>query len=207
MAFRIPSSGLHSGIALIIKGTYPSPDPASTNVIIAPSRIVHVHGSDYDIDSLSVIIRTRTVDVFGENATANLGALIDKALAEDTTYGENGFINNLQPNQVMGYTNYNPNNLSTSFNEIMLDYEGTMLPLEDLLEIAIERVRERASALIADRTMDKDLKKRMLYELIGDTGKYDKSLEYKLIKAYQAIHKNKIVDNFVELLTTATSRK
>lgn len=46
MGFRTPSTGLHSAIALKIAGDYPSPDPSLSNIIIAPSRIVHVHGSD-----------------------------------------------------------------------------------------------------------------------------------------------------------------
>jgi len=46
MGFRTPSTGLHSAIALKIVGDYPSPDPSRSNIIIAPSRIVHVHGSD-----------------------------------------------------------------------------------------------------------------------------------------------------------------
>lgn len=54
LGFRIPSSELHSGVALKIVGYYDSLD---TNVIIAPAELVPLHGSDFDVDSLFVIRR------------------------------------------------------------------------------------------------------------------------------------------------------
>lgn len=206
MGFRLPSSGLHSGIAMVIKGTYPSPDPTRTNVIIAPSRIVHVHGSDYDIDSLSVIVRSRTMDVFQDSPSINLGAMLDKAFGIEEYVG-NGFINDLKPTQVLGFTEYNPNNPDVSFNPIMINYEGNDLPLEIVIELAIERLQARAKAIISNTKMDPKDKGRQLAELIGNNKVYESSLEYRLIKVYQAIQKNKIVDDFVNLLVTDTSRK
>lgn len=64
VGFRIPSSNLHSGIALKVKGFYKVPPNAEGNVIIAPSLVVYVMGSDYDIDTLFVIRKeTSTKDV------------------------------------------------------------------------------------------------------------------------------------------------
>jgi hypothetical protein len=54
MAFRIPSTELHSAIAFRIVDTYPG---GKTNVIIAPKELVPIHGSDFDVDSLFVIMR------------------------------------------------------------------------------------------------------------------------------------------------------
>ena len=54
LGFRIPSTELHSAVALKIVGFY---DSSETNVIIAPKEIVPLHGSDFDVDALFVIRR------------------------------------------------------------------------------------------------------------------------------------------------------
>lgn len=54
MGFRIPSTGLHSSVALQVVGYYDSKD---SNVIIAPPELVIQHGSDFDVDSLYVLGR------------------------------------------------------------------------------------------------------------------------------------------------------
>jgi hypothetical protein len=54
LAFRIPSSELHSAVPLKVVGFY---DSAGTNVIIAPRDLVPLHGSDFDVDELYVIKR------------------------------------------------------------------------------------------------------------------------------------------------------
>jgi hypothetical protein len=53
-AFRIPSTELHSAVALRVVGTYSN---SKSNVIIAPKELVPIHGSDFDVDSLFVITR------------------------------------------------------------------------------------------------------------------------------------------------------
>lgn len=45
---RIPTTGIHSGIAIKIVGVLDRSD----NVIIAPEELVAMHGSDFDVDSL-----------------------------------------------------------------------------------------------------------------------------------------------------------
>ena len=52
LGFRIPSTELHSAVALRIVGFY---DSSETNVIIAPKEIVPLHGSDFDVDSLFIV--------------------------------------------------------------------------------------------------------------------------------------------------------
>ena len=54
LAFRIPSTELHSAIVLKIVGTYAD---TNSNVIIAPKELVPIHGSDFDVDSLFIITR------------------------------------------------------------------------------------------------------------------------------------------------------
>lgn len=46
VAFRLPSTGLHSALVMQIKDFYPTPEGKKANVVIAPHEIVYKHGSD-----------------------------------------------------------------------------------------------------------------------------------------------------------------
>ena len=65
LGFRIPSSELHSAVPLRIVGFY---DNANSNAIIVADQIVALHGSDYDVDSLFVITRSKS-DMTDEQVT------------------------------------------------------------------------------------------------------------------------------------------
>lgn len=54
MGYRIPSTELHSAIAIKVAGYY---DSKGSNVIVAPPELVKQHGSDFDVDALYVISR------------------------------------------------------------------------------------------------------------------------------------------------------
>lgn len=56
IGYRIPSTELHSAIPLKIVGTY---SDVNTNVIIAPKDLVSIHGSDFDVDALFIILREK----------------------------------------------------------------------------------------------------------------------------------------------------
>lgn len=51
--FRIPSSDLHSSVPLKIIGYYPS--SSHDNVVVIPSAVTALHGSDFDVDKLFVV--------------------------------------------------------------------------------------------------------------------------------------------------------
>lgn len=51
--FRIPSSDLHSSVPLKVIGYYPS--QAHDNVVVIPSAVTALHGSDFDVDKLFVV--------------------------------------------------------------------------------------------------------------------------------------------------------
>lgn len=73
VAFRIPSTNFHSLLALKVKGFHSVPKGSKGNIIIAPSLIVHYHGSDYDIDTLFVIRKRKH-----EGDSADLNKIISK---------------------------------------------------------------------------------------------------------------------------------
>lgn len=64
VAFRLPSTGLHSALVMQIKDFYPTPEGSNGNVVIAPHQIVFQHGSDYDVDSLFVLMKKTYSEVF-----------------------------------------------------------------------------------------------------------------------------------------------
>lgn len=59
--FRIPSSDLHSSVPLKVIGYYPS--SAQDNVVVIPSAVTALHGSDFDVDKLFVV----RYGVFGQS--------------------------------------------------------------------------------------------------------------------------------------------
>ena len=61
LGFRIPSTELHSAIALRVVGFY---DSSETNVIITPKEVVPLHGSDFDVDSLFIIRKAIMEDIY-----------------------------------------------------------------------------------------------------------------------------------------------
>jgi hypothetical protein len=55
MGFRIPSTELHSAVALKVVDFY---DQRGTSAVIVPKEVVPLHGSDFDVDSLFVLMRS-----------------------------------------------------------------------------------------------------------------------------------------------------
>ncbi len=61
MAFRVPSSELHSAMPLKVVGFTTE---YSLNTIVAPKEIVELHGSDYDVDALFLMSRATLNDEY-----------------------------------------------------------------------------------------------------------------------------------------------
>jgi hypothetical protein len=65
--FRIPSSDLHSSVPLKVIGYYPTPVKngvaSNDNVVVIPSAVTALHGSDFDVDKLFVV----RYGVFGQD--------------------------------------------------------------------------------------------------------------------------------------------
>ena len=103
LGFRIPSSELHSGIALKVVAFYDSSKEGDNNVIIAPKYLVPLHGSDFDVDSLYVI-RRNTFPVYPK--------IFDKSKNSHINFDDLDFI----PGTYIGYTKVN-NQLTLSNTE------------------------------------------------------------------------------------------
>jgi hypothetical protein len=73
MGFRIPSTELHSSLPFKIVGFH-----NEGNVVIAPAELVEHHGSDFDVDSLSIITRAQAKSNVFEGDTAEGTTIIEK---------------------------------------------------------------------------------------------------------------------------------
>lgn len=67
IGFRIPSTELHSAVALRVVNVFEGP---KRNLIMVPKEIVPIHGSDFDVDSVFVVVR----EIFAKNETSILTA-------------------------------------------------------------------------------------------------------------------------------------
>ena len=63
LAYRVPTSELHSAIPIKIVGFLTT---KRTNLIVVPKELVHLHGSDFDVDSLFVIRRETYGSLYGK---------------------------------------------------------------------------------------------------------------------------------------------
>lgn len=63
---RIPTTGIHSAIPLMVKGFYDA--ESDVNGVIVPPDIVQRHGSDFDVDSLFIVSRA----TFGKDYEFNV---------------------------------------------------------------------------------------------------------------------------------------
>jgi hypothetical protein len=96
MAIRIPTTGIHSALAIRIIFTAGNSsedsfsDSVTTNRIIAPEELVELHGSDFDVDALFAMFReVATSRELGNEKSIKVG---EYTITEDTVvgYDENG---------------------------------------------------------------------------------------------------------------------
>jgi len=84
LAFRIPSTELHSAVVLKVVGFHTS----ENNSLVLPQEIVPLHGSDYDVDALFLILKEKA------SSTIKIGD-IEVSKGQPIGYNESGkFIQN-----------------------------------------------------------------------------------------------------------------
>lgn len=67
LAYRVPTSELHSAVPLKVVGFLTT---KRTNLIVVPKELVHLHGSDFDVDSLFVIRRETYGKLYDKTGSA-----------------------------------------------------------------------------------------------------------------------------------------
>jgi len=117
VAFRIPSTNFHSMLALKVKGFYEVPVGSKGNIIIAPSMIVHYHGSDYDIDTLFLIRKRQHTD-----GHVNIASILSKY---DGKY-ENADYLSFESNDVYGFKEGTPTDITSRLYDAIELIEKTL---------------------------------------------------------------------------------
>lgn len=106
MGFRIPSTNYHSALPLRVVGFYPAPKGSNANIVIAPSLLVYFHGSDYDVDSLFVIKKSKftgkDVDLNEIISKYDLEHTYDEALYLEKNISVPGFLENGERSKIGG---------------------------------------------------------------------------------------------------------
>ena len=136
--FRIPSSELHSAVPMKVVAFY---DAKDANTVIAPSELVALHGSDFDVDSLFVIRRNNY------QGARELGIALE-ILGKDYT-------ETMKRNFPIGYTNINGKYvIDPKFEKKLDDYRKSLYDVKNknyienndyrnqVLE-AVESIREK----------------------------------------------------------------
>jgi len=194
MGFRIPATGMHSSISMVVKGFYPVPEGMDANIIIVPQRIVHIMGSDYDVDTLYFITRYLAKDLTKDKDDFQFGKLLSVI---NPRYNPNLVLDALAPlgSDLKG-------------NDLYYDEFGypaeTGMKLHEFVGQVLDDLETELKALWAlPKRTDEQLAR--LNELLGDPvdakDGYSNSMEHRIIELYQAALKNESVNIFIDIIT------
>lgn len=89
LGFRIPSTELHSAIAMEVVGFYDN--DANTNMVIAPELLIALHGSDFDVDSLFFAKRPTAKKRVATSTVENIVDIIKLTQELDAIVNSNQF--------------------------------------------------------------------------------------------------------------------
>jgi hypothetical protein len=194
MGFRIPSTGLHSSISMVVKGFYPVPEGIDANIIIVPQRIVHIMGSDYDVDTMYFITRYLAKDLTADKEDFQLGKILS--------------VINPRYNSDLVLDAFAPLGSDLKGNDIYYDEFGypaqTGMKLHEFVQQVLDELETELKSLLAlpKRT---DEQKARLDALLGDPVDfkegYSNSIENRMIELYQAALKNESVNIFIDIIT------
>lgn len=194
IGYRLPSTGMHSAIALKIKGFYPAPPGSRANVIIAPKRLVFVHGSDFDVDGLFVLSRTLIKDISSDSGDINLGAILSGISEEynsDLLLDANSIIN------------YNSKLKRIKFDEFGNTSTKGRYSFGEFLAFVLDDINNRIENLYdVSGTETKEAKEARLAEVDKL-----KVLEEQIIELYSNSLKNELVDTYVDMITSMANRR
>jgi hypothetical protein len=181
--FRLPSTGLHSGLVFKVKKVIKDPVGMKNNIIIAPAHIVFNHGSDYDIDSLFVINQKKTSEVTGKNGTFDLSEVLWKI--DSDRYGHINL--QLSADSIFGYA---------SGKKITIDGMPLHQALLEAVALGQDNLIQELSKLHKEENESVVERIDQLREAIDTVRKLAKESL-----------KNEVVETFLDILTDPANRK
>lgn len=137
LGFRMPSSDLHSAVAIKVVGFY---DSQKTNVIIAPAELVPLHGSDFDVDSLFIIKRS-IVNGYDRRVPVGYQLKDGKYIFSYDTH----FIDNIEDNDLRRKVTeaYYTNKILESFLDVITDEKNMKRILSPISFEELKKEKER----------------------------------------------------------------
>lgn len=172
MGFRIPSTELHSSVPFKIVGFY---DDKGSNIVVGPAELVAQHGSDFDVDSLSVIVR--------EQAGANIST-VNHDFTKGTPVGYYPVNDKLV---------FNPVRFRNELEEAKIEAVGDTKTLNQLGKLHDRMLTNQVTEAFLDTISHPDNKDRMLTPISTDV--IDESFKELGIKGEQQINLSRLLDN------------
>ncbi len=172
MGFRIPSTELHSSVPFKVAGFY---DDKGSNVVVAPAELVAQHGSDFDVDSLSVIVR--------EQAKENIETA-NHEFTKGTPVGYYPVGDKLQ---------FNPVRFRNELEEAKLEAAGDKKTLTQLEKLHDQMLTNQVTEAFLDTISHPDNKDRMLTPISTDV--IDASFKELGITGEQKVNLSRLLDN------------
>lgn len=222
LGFRIPSTELHSAVALKVVGIY---DKKGTNVIIAPDLLVALHGSDFDVDSLFIARRPRNKETIYKtdvNVLLSIGKLNRKIKnildlfdkEQNLQLGEAGanFMASLQKMYYNFIQFDNKNDIKLSELNDPNNEQFQNNTERSFLEFKAKYVKENRIKNPNDSKIDDNIRK-VFGKLMGvrinnakrvvnpSTNKIEKKKVWQITSAFQ-YHYAKMLNDFINQLTT-----
>lgn len=208
--FRIPSSDLHSSVPLKVIGYYPS--SSHDNVIVIPSAVTALHGSDFDVDKLFVV----RYGVYGVSDEDKDPKAADQT-TEDELPNKREYKTRFQTNNSIiaqkgikyGYTapeaKYDNKNNIINFgpedkHNLIIGLDGILIDEKDKTQnkiISIEQEMAEKDKQVAINKFDKAEKARARRELMNEIDSLTKHL--KTLRSIQkGLYSNNILDSVLD---------
>jgi len=133
LGFRIPSTELHSAVAMKVVGFYDN--EANTNMVIAPELLVALHGSDFDVDSLFFAKRPIAKQDVKASSKASINALFDIAVKLDELVENDAFKGHPASHKIYDALNKIRKNFGSNDNKLTTDDYNDISSPRALVEI------------------------------------------------------------------------
>jgi hypothetical protein len=185
VGFRIPVSNYHSLVALKVKGFYKTPPGSKSNIIIAPGEIVYYHGSDYDVDTLFVMRKSKLEE------GADFNEMYKKYVNKRHT-GSKALV--FKPGDVAGFT-------GKDGAAVRMEGRSVERVLQTLLNKQVEEI-QRLTKVIGDSSSTGQTKTEARRTILNIESEMQ-----RVYKVLTAAAKNKIVDLFSSNLKDPKNRR
>jgi hypothetical protein len=200
IGFRIPSSDLHSAVAIKVAGFY---DSKGTNIIVAPEMLIPITGSDFDIDSLFVIKRSY-VKAYSKTIPVGYIKKGDKYVFD----GDASFLNNVDNKLLREVTEaYYTNAIMEGFINIITDEKNIKRMLSPISFVKLKGEKDRMIKATRQQKKKRDISDTIQAQEIHNdifTGEVAIGMFMNMVKGFAFLHKAEKGAKITHLKETAS---